>query len=239
MPSIPVPILDSHIHLFPQSELDTLAWAQPNTPLYRQHSIAEYRAATASSHDLLSGFIFLETDRRNTESEPDPSTGWRHPLTEVSFLARIAANRPRDGEGHDAEKDGELVKGIVPWAPVPAGREGLERYLEAVKKVCESDGDGSVWGRVKGVRYLLQDKPAKRMLEDGFVEGVRYLGKRGLVFDVGVDMHRRGRSQLEEVVELVERAHEGVGEGEKVTFVLSEFSMLCLVVALEISLRLN
>lgn len=217
----PVPIIDSHIHLFPSSELDTLAWAKPEGALYGQHSIAEYRAATAAQHDLLSGFVFLETDRKNDESDPTPDGGWKHPLAEVSWLARIAGGRPRLGEGHEA-KDAALCLGIVPWAPLPAGAEALERYIDAVREACDRDGGEGVWAKVKGFRYLLQDKPAGTMLEPKFIEGLRLLGRRGFVFDVGVDQHRRGRAQLEEVVAMVERAHDGVPDGEKVTFILSK-----------------
>lgn len=216
----PVPIIDSHIHLFPSSELDTLAWAKPEGPLYKQHSISEYRAATAAQHDLLSGFIFLETDRKNDESDPTPEGGWKHPLAEVSWLARIAGGRPRPGEGHE-EKDASLCLGIIPWAPLPAGPEALERYITAVREACDRDGGEGVWAKVKGFRYLLQDKPAGTMLQPKFIEGLKLLGRKGLVFDVGVDQHRRGRAQLEEAVAMVERAHDGVPDGEKVTFILN------------------
>ncbi|KAK7739209.1 L-rhamnono-gamma-lactonase [Cytospora paraplurivora] len=216
----PVPIIDSHIHLYPSSELDTLAWAEPSSPLYKQHSLAEYRAATAPQHDLVSGFIFLEADRRTDPAASPPERGWDHALQEVSYLARVAGGRPRDGEGHEA-KDRDLCLGIVPWAPVGAGADVLGRYIEAVRGVCVRDGGEGVWEKVKGFRYLLQDKPARTMLDDKFVEGLKLLGREGFVFDVGVDLHRRGRAQLEEVVEMVDRAHSGVPEGEKVTFVLN------------------
>lgn len=230
--SIPVPILDTHIHLYPLSEAPTLAWSHPDHPLWGQRSLTEYKSTTASSHDLLSGFIFLETDRSNNESDPSPEGGWKHPLAEVAFLARIAAGKPRDGEGHEA-KDAGLCKGIVPWAPLPAGPEVLGRYLDCVKETCEREGDeAATWSKVKGFRYLLQDKPEGVMLKEGFVEGVKLLGRRGLVFDVGVDLHRRGRGQLEEVVELVERAHRGVEEREKTVFILSEFARVFLSIFL-------
>lgn len=236
MSILPVPIIDSHIHLFPSSELSTLAWNEPSNPLWKQHSLAEYRRAVSSSHDILSGFIFLETDRRTSPDDQDdaidtvdpsaaPEQGgysWKYPLQEVSFLSRIAAGRPRDGEGHQAP-DKDLCLGIVPWAPVPAGAVVLERYLAAVRETTLRDGDESVWRKIKGVRYLLQDKPDGTMLAAPFIESLRLLGRKGLVFDVGVDQHRRGRKQLEETVEMIERAHQGVAPEEKVTFVLSKF----------------
>lgn len=241
--SIPVPIIDSHIHLFPSSELSTLAWNEPSNPLWKQHSLTEYRRAISSSHDLLSGFIFLETDRKTAPDEDDNDTNdsdantakvnpaaapeeggysWKYPLQEVSFLARIASGKPRDEtEGHTPQ-DKDLCLGIVPWAPLPAGPEVLEKYIDAVRETATRDGDESVWGKIKGFRYLLQDKPDGTMLEQKFIDGLKLLGRKGLVFDVGVDQHRRGRKQLEETVEMIERAHEGVKPEEKVTFILSE-----------------
>lgn len=220
--SIPVPILDTHIHLYPLAEAPTLAWNHPAHPLWGQRSVAEYKAATASSHDLLAGFVFLETDRANDEADPTPAGGWRHPLAEVSFLARIAAGAPRADEGHVAG-DAALCKGVVPWAPVPAGAAVLEQYLAGVREAWEREAGAATWRTVKGFRYLLQDKPDGVMLQDGFVEGVRLLGRKGFVFDVGVDLHRRGRVQLEEAVELVERAHRGVEDKDKTVFILSEW----------------
>lgn len=255
--SIPVPILDSHIHLFPAADLPNLAWAAPGHPLWKPHTPAEYRAATASSADLLLGYVFLETDRRVGAGagagavagaggdEADEAAAWAHPLAEVGYLARIAAGRDGDGNGDEGAR---LCRAVVPWAPVAAGEAALARYLDRARAVCgreagdggqeEAEGVGekksttpaaaaadadATWRRVvKGFRYLLQDKPDGTMLTGDFVAGCRLLGRRGFAFDVGVDLHRRGRGQLEECVELVERAHEGLETAEKVVFILSE-----------------
>jgi L-rhamnono-1,4-lactonase len=207
---MPRQILDAHIHLFPASELSTLSWCTPSDPLASQHSIAEYRAATGGK---ASGFVFLETDRRN-----ELSTSWTDPLAEISWLRRIVTDSPREGEGH-GPGDGKLCLGIVPWAPVNLGREKVEEYLAR----AEETAGGETWKRVRGFRYLLQDKPEGTCLSAEFVEGLKALGRRGLVFDLGIDQHRRGKRQLDEAVEMVDRAHEGVEEGEKVVFILSEF----------------
>jgi L-rhamnono-1,4-lactonase len=204
------PIIDSHIHLYPASELDTLAWCSPGHPLGKQRSVADYRK---TSSDRTEGFIFLETDRKNNNS-----TSWTDPLAEISWLRRIVEDQPREGEGH-SPGDGKLCLGIVPWAPINLGREKVEEWLERAK---ETAGE-KTWERVKGFRYLLQDKEDGAAVTEEFVEGLKVLGRRGFVFDLGVDQHRRGRKQLEEAVEMVEKAHEGVTEGEKVVFVLSEF----------------
>jgi len=92
------PIIDSHIHLFPQSELDTLAWNKPSGPLYKQQSLQDYEAATGSPSSL-EGFIFLETDRKNDlELGAKDGSGWQMPLMEVEWLKRIALGTPKDGE---------------------------------------------------------------------------------------------------------------------------------------------
>lgn len=210
------PIIDSHIHLFPESELDTLAWCGPSNPLRKQHSLDEYTAATGGLPSL-EGFIFLETDRKHDlESGAKDGSGWEMPLMEVDWLKRIALGTPKEGEGHDAEQK-SLCLAIIPWAPLPSGAEVLERYVGEVEKHAEGS-----FAKIRGFRYLVQDKPKSTMLGEGFIEGLKWLGRKGLVFDLGVDLHNGGKWQLEEAVEMVEKAHEGVDEKDKVTIIISE-----------------
>lgn len=148
--------------------------------------------------------------------------GWGHALDEVSFLMRIARGEPLSGEGHRPE-DKTLCLGIVPWAPVPAGPEILERYIVLAK---ERTGSDEVWKKVRGVRYLVQDKPKGTMLTEGFLEGLKWLGNKGLVFDLGVDARSGGFWQLREAVEMMKRVY---GEGDynaenAVVFIISTFS---------------
>jgi L-rhamnono-1,4-lactonase len=111
------PVVDSHIHLYPKAELDTLAWCSPTNPLHSQHSLEEYTAAT-NSLPSLKGFIFVETDRKHDlKLGADDGRGWEMPLMEVDWLKRIALGTPRDGEGHDEEHK-RLCLAIVPWAPL-------------------------------------------------------------------------------------------------------------------------
>jgi L-rhamnono-1,4-lactonase len=209
---MPRQILDAHIHLFPASELQTLSWYNPSHPLGSQHSIDKYRTATSASPSALAGFVFLETDRNNSDS-----TSWTDPLAEISWLRRIVTDSPRPGEGHSAG-DGKLCLGVVPWAPVVLGRAKVEEWLKAAEEAAGEE----TWRKVKGFRYLLQDKPDGTALSEDFIEGLKVLGRKGFVFDLGVDQHRRGKKQLDEAVEMVDRAHDGVEEGEKVVFILSE-----------------
>ncbi|TGJ80222.1 hypothetical protein E0Z10_g8535 [Xylaria hypoxylon] len=209
-----IPIIDAHVHLWPESEISTLAWCEPENPLAKQQSIQEYKAASASSPPK--GFIFIETDRKNDlDAGVKDGSGWEGPLMEVSWLKRIASGQPKPGEGHSKE-DASLCAAYILWAPLPSGALAMERYIDLVKKEA-----GESWSKVRGFRYLLQDKPSGTMLQDHFIESLKLLGRKGLVFELGVDQHRRGRAQLEEVVEMIDRAHEGVPEDEKVIFIVN------------------
>lgn len=211
------PIIDSHIHLYPESEISTLSWATPENPLAKQHSVEDYKKATATSPAAVKGFIFLETDRKHDlEAGVKDGSGWEYPLMEVSWLKRIALGQPEAGEGH-AAGDAGLCSAYIPWAPIPSGAAAMEKYLT---KAEEAAGDS--WAKVRGFRYLLQDKPDGTALGDGFIESLKFLGRKGYVFDVGVNQHDRGRIQLEETVEMIDKAHDGVPDEEKVVFILSK-----------------
>jgi L-rhamnono-1,4-lactonase len=227
---MPIPIVDSHIHLFPENHAATLAWQRPDGPLFGQYSVDEYRVAAESDSVsttiqpkdttyLLRGFVFLETDRISSLDES--AGGWDLALDEVSLITRIALGTPVSGEGHKPE-DSALCLGIVPWAPVPLGSASLEHYMNVVRKRVQSE---EVFKKVRGVRYLVQDKPSGIMLKEEFIEGLKWLGKRSLSFDIGVDAMRGGLWQLKEAAEMIRRAHDGVSEEEKVVFVISMLSI--------------
>jgi len=206
-PHTDFPVIDSHIHLYAASHIPTLNWTADlpsNHPLNRQSSVTEYRTATSNRANLL-GFVFLETDRKSGLNDNQ----WHDALEEVSYLARIARGTPNEGEGHNTE-DKSLVLGVVPWAPVPAGRAALEGYMNQVRGRC-----GSAWSLIKGVRYLVQDKPIGTMLQPDFVDGLRWLGENGFAFDLGVDARSGGVEQLRETSEMMKRIYAN-GTGPKI-----------------------
>ncbi|KAL3257790.1 hypothetical protein ABHI18_006553 [Aspergillus niger] len=235
---MPTPIIDSHIHLFPASHLPTLAWYTPSSPLGSQHSVDEYRLATTSiptspetttdSH-YLRGFIFLETDRISSIEESDPTRGWSHALDEVSFLTRIITGDPVPGEGHK-DVDRHLCLGMVPWAPVPGGPAALEKYITLVRERTRTE---EVFRKVRGVRYLVQDKPSGVMLQPEFIDGLRWLGRQQLAFDLGVDARQGGIWQLREAAEMMNTVYRGVGEKkDRVRIVISMFIRHLLLLSL-------
>lgn len=212
------PIIDSHIHLYPRSENNSIGWIDPDHHLTGQWSVDQYRDATKTASSSLSGFVIVEVDRtHDLETGQADGSGWRGALQEVAYMSRVALGEPRDGEGHSTE-DSKRCLGLVPWAPIPSGPATLERYLGSVRKVA-----GAAWPRVRGFRYLLQDSPCGQFQRREFVDSVKMLGRRGFVFEICADYHRRGQSQLDDAVALVELAHEGVRESDQVTFVIGRF----------------
>ncbi len=207
-------IVDSHIHLYPQSEVATLAWCNDKHPLNGQYSVDEYLSALGHA-PRLRGFIFIETDRK---SHLDSDEGWEQPLRELDWISRVVAGTPRPGEGHTPEH-AQYCLGIILWAPIPLGPDALCRYVEKVKAKA-----GSCNHLIKGFRYLVQDKPKGTMTQPNFIESLRWLGEHDYTFDLGVDQRSGGDWQLEEAVEMIWKAHKGLPEEKKVTVIISRRS---------------
>jgi L-rhamnono-1,4-lactonase len=231
MATMSIPIIDSHIHLFVASRVETYNWYSPSSPMAAQHSIAEYRAANSSDavkaenpedttnpKTHLRGFVFLETDTISTLSPSD----WQNPLEEVSFLTRIAKGEPLQGEGHTPQ-DKSLCLAIVPWAPVPGGPDALKAYMAVVKERTQTE---DVWRKIRGVRYLAQSRPSGTLLGDDFVDGLKWLGRQGLTFDLGVDARQGGLWQLREAVEMMKRVYGESGSEGGVKMIISTISCL-------------
>lgn len=219
-------IIDSHIHLWPSSEIDTLAWQTPDGPLYSQHSVAEYKQAvqvpetgtntTTSSipNQKLKGFIFIEADRK---SHLQDESGWTHAFQEIAFLNRIWTGQPKPGEGHLADDRG-LCLGIVPWAPIPSGPLVLQKYWNTARSL--SNGKGTPL--IRGFRYLVQDKPKGTMLQHEFIDSLVWMGKQGLVFDLGIDQRSGGIWQLDEAIAMIEQVEKKAEQGKEPKIVLSK-----------------
>lgn len=209
-------IVDSHIHLYPGAEVESLAWCTEGHPLHSQHSVEDYLEATkdlkmVSSHKLR-GFIFIETDRKN---HLETEAGWEEPLRELEWIKRVVDGRPRSGEGHTSQH-AQLCLGVVLWAPIPSGVNAMERYITRVEECI-----GSMLSLVKGFRYLVQDKAPGTMLTGIFIESLRWMGRSGFAFDLGVDTRSGGIWQLEEAIEMIEQAHDGLPTDQKVKIVIS------------------
>ena len=189
---MPKEIIDSHIHLFTSSDLAHLSWMTPSHPLHASHSIAEYTTASipdpADPIDVafITGFIFVETDRSYPLPLQATDECLSQPLAELKFAAGL-----------------EGCLGVVPFAPIPLGREGMEKWWAMVEEKEKR--------RVLGVRYLFQDKPARTMLQEGVMDGIKWALDRGMAFDLGLDFHKGGEWQMIEAVEMLKRVFEGAG----------------------------
>lgn len=196
-------LVDSHIHLFRAEDLSTLSWMTPSSPLNAAHSVHEYVSSVsqhASSRRPL-GFVFVETDRKSHLAADD--SGWAQPLREFAFVNTTGGDR---------------VLGIVPWAPVPSGRSAMQRYRRRLRSTGhDSARDPRL---LKGFRYLLQFHARGTMLRDPFVDSLRWMGEERFVFELTVDCRGVGLWQLEEAVELLRRAHEGVPEERKLSLIV-------------------
>lgn len=78
-----------------------------------------------------------------------------------------------------------------------------------------------VWHKIRGVRYLMQDKPSGTMLGEDFINGLKWLAGEGLAFDLGVDARQGGLWQLREAVEMMKKVYSGSDGGEGVKMVIS------------------
>ncbi|RAR12276.1 amidohydrolase family protein [Stemphylium lycopersici] len=242
-------ILDSHIHLWPQTATSPTdhGWMQAGHFLAKQHGISDYLSIATPPP---TGFIYVETDRylpspappsdiTPTSSSADIKQGlaqWaKQPLEEVRFLGRIAECQPADGDGFSTAGQAAKMKGCVIYAPFHLPTPVFQAYLEMAEEVAGP----ALWGRVVGFRYLLQGKGegvVAGMLERDQASWVSNLGMlrrgrggRGWCFDVGVDVQRDGYGPMEAVGRLIERVRErerreGVGEGKGVRFVLNHLA---------------
>jgi L-rhamnono-1,4-lactonase len=243
----PQAILDSHIHLWPNSAAnpESHPWMTKDGYLTEQKSIDDYvnQTSPASGSDStpydIRGFIYVETDRTvlKSGSNEDVQNWAAGPLQEIAFLRRVVEGRPEKtkeqtqtsstkhvelDEGFDASHS-KLLKGIVAWAPLDRGIEGFQQYLQAAKEVAGEE----TWKRIRGCRYLLQgikDLGQFKKLVGGqdLIDLLRLLGEENWSFDVGIDARSGGIWQLAEFAETLNRVHEGVETKDKTVFILSQ-----------------
>ncbi|PSK48660.1 hypothetical protein B9Z65_71 [Elsinoe australis] len=214
---MPTPIIDSHVHLWPESaaNADGHAWMGVVTQLAKQHVLSDYRRAAkheSSSDVKVDGIVYVETDRKYQADTSKPLEQWaKGPLDEIKFLRSIV-------EGDASQTHSELLKGIVAWAPLDQGLQVFEQWLALVKQTAGEQ----TWSRIKGFRFLLQaitDQTEFEKLVFGqeFLHTLRAFssGGRDLVFDVGVDAHSGGLWQLEAWAKVLEQVSGNGKSGTK------------------------
>lgn len=106
---------------------------------------------------------------------------------------------------------------LVPWAPVHLGALALSAYftrLEALPSLMK------LGVPISSVRYLLQDCPRGFFLSDKFVEGLQWLGEKGVGFDMTLDVVQLGAEVLEDAVDCIQQVREGQAVGKQTRFIL-------------------
>jgi L-rhamnono-1,4-lactonase len=192
-------LLDSHVHIWSKSHLDTIAWQSPDNPIYSQYSINEYVQAIGTdsvASDDHQGFIFVEADRKFSL---DP-VNWTEPVNELKYA--LSAHRGELAEGYS--ENGKLLRGLVAWAPIPLGAAGMTKYTTELCNLCDSESE--LRRLLKGFRYLIQNKPLGACVDEKFVDGVRWCGENEYLFELGVDFQNCGRPQLDQALQLVQQA---------------------------------
>jgi L-rhamnono-1,4-lactonase len=101
---------------------------------------------------------------------------------------------------------------------MPPGSSKLRTYHDqAIGRVGES------WGLVEGFRYVVQTEEEGMMLKLPFIHAFQWLGRKDspkFSFDLCIDAREGREWQLLEAVKMIEKAHEDVGESDKVTVLI-------------------
>ncbi|ODQ49649.1 hypothetical protein SAICODRAFT_43665, partial [Saitoella complicata NRRL Y-17804] len=226
--SSPIPLLDGHVHLYPQSHVDAGVFPWQNhesAKINVQHSFTEY-AADASTRTSESksdpevkydhrGLIFVEVGRQNGEQ-----SGYDQGVSEFAYLCEALRNAEsgKAGEGYEPS-DAKLLRGIMALAPAPHGSSAMEEHTIKLESVPHFDP-----AYLKGFRYNLQDEPAGAALSKGFIDAMKWMGSKGLRFEINVNTHGAGIWQLQEAREMIIRAHEGVEDAKKTRFIIDHMA---------------
>lgn len=191
-------IIDSHVHIFDTCHLQQLKWMTPGHLLNAPHPPSVYAASITTP---ISGYIFIEAD--HAYPTPLAAETLAHPLEELEYAFSLRNHHPP-------------LLGIVPFAPVPLGSRGMDAWWAQVSPEASQ--------MVKGVRYLVQDKPHGTMLKPDFVDGVRWVLRRGWAFDLGIDLRSAGKWQGEEAVKMLEAVYSDEDLEERGWIVVSKFT---------------
>ncbi len=194
--------IDTHVHLYGTPQLKNLAWMKEseNSPLNSSHTIDKYITDASDIDNLdIEGIIFIEVDVKSSVTTIPQEQGWELPIEEYAMIGRIISGKLDPNEGESNKKTRNLIKGFIPWAPIPLGKEAVDKYITLLK-----NKDKECYQFVKGFRYLVQDKPPKTMLQDKFIESLNWISENGFVFDLGIDVHNPngGLWQFEEAFEM-------------------------------------
>lgn len=182
-------VFDSHIHILSLKNQRILKW-HGDHPLNKQCRLEEYLDQSQDERFDIVGIVAIEFDPMTDMTSVE---GCHGAIEEYHYFSRVIKGTLAEDEGSNDYKD--LIKAVIPWAPMPKGPEFLSRYVD---KMSPAD-------HVKGFRYLLQDKAPGTMLGVQFIESLKWLEKHNYVFDWGIDLRSGGAWQFEESLQVFQQ----------------------------------
>lgn len=184
-------VIDTHIHLQALKNMHLLKW-QKGHPLHRELGLSTYLTETQSPTIEVKGVIVVEFDPSVDITQG--IQGCTNALEEYLYIIRLIR-----GEVEKGCNEGSIIKAVIPWAPLPLGRQGLQAYIEQMKNLSPESKDFEF---VKGFRYLLQDKQPGTMMQPEFIESLKFLEENNFIFEWGIDLRSGGPKQFEETIEV-------------------------------------
>ncbi|KAM0755744.1 amidohydrolase 2 [Meredithblackwellia eburnea MCA 4105] len=237
----PSSLIDTHIHLFTQSQLDkeNVVWPRElpqDHQLNQPHELGFYKQVTDAANQRgltvrSEGFVYVQAEAKHDDTDQDGTKGgWDSAIDEVDSVcqAALSVTPPK-------------LLALVPWAPVHHGAKALEAFVARINTLpsllsfsladtslqeAHQLTTGARANKVRGFRYLLQDSPAGFALQDEFIEGLKWLGEHGYTFDMTLDAgpNQLGPSVLEEAIEVISKVQQGQEEGKETKFILDHFA---------------
>lgn len=174
-------VIDSHVHLYPLENFHYLDMSEDDV-MHRNHTLTEYMRYNDYQNFDVEGVVVVEM---NVISSLDED-GWANPIEEFVYHTETLSQN-------------HLIKAIIPWAPIPLGPTQVEKYISLLQMKSSTEN----FDKVKGFRYVLQDKPPGTMLDEQFIESLKLLLMQNYVFDVGVNVQQDTMYQFQELVKLV------------------------------------
>ncbi|KAK4054591.1 hypothetical protein OIV83_001085 [Microbotryomycetes sp. JL201] len=175
----PRDILDTHIHLWTQTQLDRgqIKWPLDSAPeqLRAAHTLKHFARLTAdalasdANWGPMTGAVFVQgkshPEVEHDDSELDGSNGgWDAALNEIVESAHSF----------------EMLS-----APVHQGPMSLAAYFELMSTLPPVKAS---FENVTSCRFLLQDCPRGFMLHERFVDGLLWLGQHNVAFEMTLDV---------------------------------------------------
>ncbi|KAM0791223.1 hypothetical protein ACM66B_005704 [Microbotryomycetes sp. NB124-2] len=196
----PREIVDAHIHLWTQKQLDRkdIRWPLDSAVPQWQSAHTLEQFAQLSTDALASdagwsknvGAVFVQAEVEHDDAEIDGSGGgWDTALNEIVEVCDANQGSPVP------------LLALAPWAPVHQGPVALSAFFDRISRLPEAK---HMLDCITSCRFLLQDCPRGFMLQDRFVEGLAWLGKRNVAFEMTVDA-TKVEGVLEDAVEAISR----------------------------------